>query len=89
MMQWGYVISQLCKPGSHLWSHHSLHVGSRRQLPEAECRSNDCTVMAVTTKGGHCAHLQGLNPFGPSYLDNKVVLFFKAVLGFKHSMKEE
>ncbi|CAL5220658.1 g2704 [Coccomyxa viridis] len=60
-----------------------------KQLPEKECRGNDCTVMAVTKRGGHCAHLQGLNPFGPSYLDDTIVLFFKAVLGFKHSTKEE
>ena len=62
---------------------------SCRQLPEMECRRNDHTVMVATKKGGHCAHLQGVIPFGPSYLDDSIVCFFKAVLGQKHALKKE
>lgn len=45
-----------------------------------ECRRNQYTVLTVTSYGGHCAHLQGLLPFGRSYIDNSAVLFFKAML---------
>ena len=54
-----------------------------------ECQQNDYTVMVATKKGGHCAHLQGVMPLRPSYLDDSIVSFFKAVLGQKHAMKEE
>ena len=61
----------------------------RRQVPEMECQRNDYTVMAATKRGGHCAHLQGVRPLRPSYLDDNIVLFFKAVLGQEHAIKEE
>ena len=67
----------------------ALHGGLYRQLPEKECRANDCTVLAVTKRGGHCGHLQGLDPFGASYLDDTIISFFKAVLGFRYTKKEE
>ena len=60
-----------------------------RQLPETECQQNDYTVMVATRKGGHCGHLQGMFPFRPSYLDDSIVAYFRAVLGHKHAIKEE
>lgn len=43
----------------------------------------------MTRKGGHCAHLQGLNPLGSSYLDDTIVSFFKTVLAIPSPKKEE
>lgn len=60
-----------------------------RELPEQECRANGSAVLVVTKRGGHCGHLQGLNPFGPSYLDDTIVSFFQAVLSSRHSKKRQ
>ncbi len=51
-----------------------------RELPIEQCRKNQYTVLAVTKRGGHCAHLQGLWPFGRSFIDDSAVTFLKAVL---------
>ncbi|CAL8464532.1 g4067 [Coccomyxa elongata] len=51
-----------------------------RDLPIEECRKNQHTVLLVTRHGGHCAHLQGLQPFGRSYIDDCTVIFLKAML---------
>ncbi len=58
-----------------------------RELPEKECRANDSAVLLVTKQGGHCGHLQGLNPLGPSYFDDTIVSFFRAVLSRRASKK--
>lgn len=42
---------------------------SRRRLPLPECKDNPNTVLAVTKRGGHVAFLQGLWPFGTSWMD--------------------
>lgn len=51
-----------------------------RDLPIGECRKNQHTVLLVTRHGGHCAHLQGLLPFGRSYIDDCTVTFLRAML---------
>jgi hypothetical protein len=51
-----------------------------RDLPIKQCQNNPSTVLAVTVRGGHCAHLKGLWPFGHSYLDEMIVRFLGAVL---------
>ncbi|BDA49595.1 Phospholipase ABHD3 [Coccomyxa sp. Obi] len=56
-----------------------------RDLPIEECRKNQRTVLLVTRHGGHCAHLQGLLPFGRSYIDDCTVIFLKAMLDEKAS----
>lgn len=61
----------------------------RRVLPVQECRKNPNTVLAVTDIGGHCAHLQGLWPFGTSYIDDSAVHFCKAVLSSSLHMQAE
>ena len=49
------------------------------RLPVHECRGNEHTVLATTRVGGHCAHLRGLLPLGPSWADDAVMQFFTAV----------
>mmetsp|Transcript_7697 Transcript_7697/g.19773 ORF Transcript_7697/g.19773 Transcript_7697/m.19773 type:complete len:146 (+) Transcript_7697:154-591(+) len=39
------------------------------RLPLPECKDNPNTVLAVTKRGGHVAFLQGLWPFGTSWMD--------------------
>jgi predicted alpha/beta-fold hydrolase len=49
------------------------------ELPVAQCRENEHTVLAVTAAGGHCAHLQGLWPLGASWADAVVMQFIDVV----------
>ncbi|KAK9904886.1 hypothetical protein WJX75_004869 [Coccomyxa subellipsoidea] len=70
-------IHSICTPCLFIVSEDDPFV---RELPIDECRKNQNTVLAVTRHGGHCAHLQGLWPFNPSYIDESAVIFLKAVL---------
>jgi pimeloyl-ACP methyl ester carboxylesterase len=49
------------------------------RLPIEECRANPCCVLAVTKVGGHCAHLQGLWPFGFSWAEDAAMHFIEAL----------
>lgn len=51
------------------------------ELPIQQCRENEHTILAVTTAGGHCAHLQGLLPLGPTWSDAAIMEFILAVNG--------
>ncbi|BDA43976.1 Phospholipase ABHD3 [Coccomyxa sp. Obi] len=48
------------------------------RLPIKECSSNPNTILAVTSRGGHVAFLQGLWPFAGSWSDDVVISFFQA-----------
>jgi predicted alpha/beta-fold hydrolase len=53
-------------------------------LPIEQCRQNEHTVLATTTVGGHCAHLQGLLPLGRSWADAVMIEFIRAVQSELH-----
>lgn len=53
-------------------------------LPKDECRQNERTVLATTSVGGHCAHLQGLYPLARSWADGVIVQFLNAVQNELH-----
>jgi len=43
-----------------------------------ECKGSKNTVLAVTSRGGHVAFLQGLWPFGTAWMDQVAMQFFSA-----------
>lgn len=51
----------------------------RSTLPDVECANNPNTLLVVTARGGHVAFLQGMWPFGTSFMDLAVMQFFQSV----------
>ncbi len=49
-------------------------------MPEMECSGNPNTVLLATPTGAHMAHLQGMFPFGQSYIDDVTIDFFRLIL---------
>lgn len=70
-------IPQIKTPSLILLSRDDPFVGT---IPDAECRANPHTLLAVTAHGGHVAFLQGWWPFKLSWMDNAVMEFLEQVL---------
>ena len=57
-------------------------------IPEDDILNNENITLAITSKGGHVAFMQGALPFGKNLMDHTLMQFTKAMFHHQHELQQ-